>query len=350
MVHLGIEQIFTSYDNPKGNADTERMIRTIKEEVIWLHEFTSLTEAKEVIRDWIAKYNREYVHSALGYLSPLEFEKKFYQNYYRGNLVTSTLKKWDKMCPLYVGSLHDLGGGEGGGYFKGGLFLEAIRSRIPCGEITYINIENSSDPELERRFYENCEKHDITGGFCNKDVFDAICSISEEEFDLVLCSDAIYEFPHVLQYIPKMLKFDGIFAIITNSVKNLGELIQLLKRAIKEKVRCFNPITDLTGLERLIQRFSCENGIMQLQEYFNTVTFKRIEAKFIIQNNNEHICKAVNYINNKKKVIVEGMSYEVSKYWGNIIKTFEDKLRAELKKRAPLEVNRDDCILLAKKK
>jgi len=78
MVNLGIEQIFTSYDNPKGNADTERMMRTIKEEVIWLHEFTSLTEAKEVIRDWIAKYNREYVHSALGYLSPLEFEQKFY--------------------------------------------------------------------------------------------------------------------------------------------------------------------------------------------------------------------------------------------------------------------------------
>jgi hypothetical protein len=24
---LGIEQIFTSYDNPKGNAETERMIR-----------------------------------------------------------------------------------------------------------------------------------------------------------------------------------------------------------------------------------------------------------------------------------------------------------------------------------
>ena len=31
MARLGIEQIFTSYDNPKGNADTERVMRTIKE-------------------------------------------------------------------------------------------------------------------------------------------------------------------------------------------------------------------------------------------------------------------------------------------------------------------------------
>jgi len=46
MVTLGIEQIFTSYDNPKGNADTERVMRTIKEEIIWLNEFGSFEEAK----------------------------------------------------------------------------------------------------------------------------------------------------------------------------------------------------------------------------------------------------------------------------------------------------------------
>ena len=83
MAILGIEQIFISYDNPKGNAGTKRIMRAIKEEVVWLCKFMSLTEAKEVIRGWIEKYNHEYVHSALGYLSPLEFEQKFYQNYYQ---------------------------------------------------------------------------------------------------------------------------------------------------------------------------------------------------------------------------------------------------------------------------
>ena len=51
------------------------MIRTIKEEVIWLNEFDNLKEAKEVIGNWIEEdYNRLYVHSALGYRSPEEFE------------------------------------------------------------------------------------------------------------------------------------------------------------------------------------------------------------------------------------------------------------------------------------
>jgi len=81
MASLGIEQIFTSYDNPKGNAETERMIRTIKEEVIWPNEFESLAEAIDRIGNWIeVDYNKLYVHSALGYLSPEEFEAQYHQD------------------------------------------------------------------------------------------------------------------------------------------------------------------------------------------------------------------------------------------------------------------------------
>lgn len=38
---LEIRQAFTSYNHPKGNADTERMMRTLKEEFIWLREWRS---------------------------------------------------------------------------------------------------------------------------------------------------------------------------------------------------------------------------------------------------------------------------------------------------------------------
>lgn len=72
---LGIEQVFTSYDNPKGNAETERLMRTIKEELLWLREFTSLEEARMAIHQWITvEYNERDVHSSLGYKSPLVFE------------------------------------------------------------------------------------------------------------------------------------------------------------------------------------------------------------------------------------------------------------------------------------
>jgi putative transposase len=78
---LEIEQIFTSYNNPKGNADTERMMRTVKEEVLWLNEFFSFEEAKKKIDEWLRiDYNKLYVHSALGYKSPEEFEALYHQN------------------------------------------------------------------------------------------------------------------------------------------------------------------------------------------------------------------------------------------------------------------------------
>ena len=78
MAILDIEQIFTSYYNPKGNADTERMMRTIKEEVVWLNEFSSVEEAKDMLDGWIeVDYNQLYPHSKLGYMSPEEFEAAY---------------------------------------------------------------------------------------------------------------------------------------------------------------------------------------------------------------------------------------------------------------------------------
>lgn len=77
----GINQIFCSYDNSRGNAETERVIRTIKEEILWLNEFTLFEEVGEVISRWIREdYNRFYVHSVLGYRSPGEFRQQWEQS------------------------------------------------------------------------------------------------------------------------------------------------------------------------------------------------------------------------------------------------------------------------------
>lgn len=73
---LGFGHITTSYNNPKGNAETERVIRTIKEDGIWPYEFDSVQEAVTSITATIGFYNTEYPHSSLGELSPIEFEQQ----------------------------------------------------------------------------------------------------------------------------------------------------------------------------------------------------------------------------------------------------------------------------------
>jgi transposase InsO family protein len=73
---LGITQAFTSYNNPKGNADTERLMRTLTEELLWLREWTSPLELEQALAAWIEWYNTRYLHSALVYRTPCQVEQQ----------------------------------------------------------------------------------------------------------------------------------------------------------------------------------------------------------------------------------------------------------------------------------
>jgi transposase InsO family protein len=83
---LGVHQAFTSYNNPKGNADTERVMRTIKEELIWLREWRDAYELSAAVAKWIEQYNESYLHLALGYRTPNQMDVTY-------NLTTKTLLK-----------------------------------------------------------------------------------------------------------------------------------------------------------------------------------------------------------------------------------------------------------------
>ncbi len=77
---LGIKQAFTAYNNPKGNADTERMMRTLKEELCWLREWKSVDVLKTALDTFVEDFNDGYLHSTLGYKTPNAFEKEHFEN------------------------------------------------------------------------------------------------------------------------------------------------------------------------------------------------------------------------------------------------------------------------------
>ncbi len=79
--NLEVEQVFTSYNNPKGNADTERMIRTMKEELFWRREWEGEAESNKELDKWVDYYNRHYLHSAHAYRTPIQAEEVYYKNH-----------------------------------------------------------------------------------------------------------------------------------------------------------------------------------------------------------------------------------------------------------------------------
>jgi hypothetical protein len=68
-----VQQAFTSDNNSKGNADTERVRRTLKEEGLWLREWTCPFALVRALESRITDYNAHYLHSALGYTPPRHF-------------------------------------------------------------------------------------------------------------------------------------------------------------------------------------------------------------------------------------------------------------------------------------
>ena len=65
---------------PKGNADTERMMCTLKEELCWLREWSSVDELKTALDRFVEEFNDNYLHSALGYKTPNAFEREYFED------------------------------------------------------------------------------------------------------------------------------------------------------------------------------------------------------------------------------------------------------------------------------
>lgn len=76
---LNIKQIFTTWNNPKGNADTERVFRTIKEDLVWINEWHLPFEFQKDLDAWISNYNSDFPHQSLNYQTP-ELACQNYQN------------------------------------------------------------------------------------------------------------------------------------------------------------------------------------------------------------------------------------------------------------------------------
>ena len=74
---LGIKQIFTTWLNPKGNSDTERVMRTLKEDLVWTYDWDNPFTFSEALKNWIVAYNTDYPHQSLNNMTPKQYFENF---------------------------------------------------------------------------------------------------------------------------------------------------------------------------------------------------------------------------------------------------------------------------------
>jgi transposase InsO family protein len=78
LTHVNSLISMAAVGEPRENGYAERLMRTIKEEEVALTEYQDYTDARRQLGRFLeAVYNRKRIHSALGYLTPIEFEQQW---------------------------------------------------------------------------------------------------------------------------------------------------------------------------------------------------------------------------------------------------------------------------------
>ena len=63
---LRIKQIFTTWNNPKRNPDTERFFRTLKEDLVWTNDWSLPFEFQDDFNAWIHRLQHRFPPSIVG--------------------------------------------------------------------------------------------------------------------------------------------------------------------------------------------------------------------------------------------------------------------------------------------
>ena len=80
LLNRGVRISMAAVGKPEENGYAERLMRTIKEEEVDLSDYRDFHDAYQHIRRFLdGVYTRRRIHSALGYLSPTEFEAQWLQ-------------------------------------------------------------------------------------------------------------------------------------------------------------------------------------------------------------------------------------------------------------------------------
>lgn len=145
-----------------------------------------------------------------------------------------------------------------------GFFSGALKNKVhPEAKVTGID----RFPEYEWFYFQSCEKAGIKADFRSNGI-DLINKLENKSYDLILCSYAMYFFPHTIRQISRLLRDGGVFIAITHSIPHMLKFTTYLRSILKENGLI---LTIDMPYETLLSGFSNINGKAELQKYFAAV-------------------------------------------------------------------------------
>ena len=82
LLKLGVQLSMAAVGEPRENGYAERLVRTIKEEEVYLADYHDFEDANRHISRFLGDiYNGKRIYSSLDYLTPKEFEEQWRARY-----------------------------------------------------------------------------------------------------------------------------------------------------------------------------------------------------------------------------------------------------------------------------
>lgn len=75
--YLGIHSSLAFVREPECNGCAERFVRTLKEQMLWLHRFETVEELRMALQDFRVRYNRGWIVERHGYQTPTAVRATF---------------------------------------------------------------------------------------------------------------------------------------------------------------------------------------------------------------------------------------------------------------------------------
>jgi putative transposase len=77
LTFLGMTSSLSFVREPEGNGITERFIRTLKENLLWVRHFATVAELIEAMREFRRHYNEQWLIERHGFRSPKQVRADF---------------------------------------------------------------------------------------------------------------------------------------------------------------------------------------------------------------------------------------------------------------------------------
>ena len=214
-----------------------------------------------------------------------------------------------------------------------GSFTEKLRGRVPPeATATGIDIIAAYEP----LYLQACGKASMRGRFFSTGS-PILKTFPEKSFDLALCSYALYFFPEVLPEVARLLRPEGIFAVITHCRRNAGELIDLAKKILE--ANGLLQAKDLP-LQIINNRFSSDNGESLLKPWFGKISVIDFNNALVFsREDSEHLLE---YFRFKSPLYLTDAGFDAE----TILPVILENLSLASRERNGMTISKDDRIFI----